>query len=131
MKLDYLGHQGDVVIFEVDEFPEGARETNKQTELGILAYGELSGHAHQFTELDTQEVFKIKTPKEEYGKLLFINVKSERGATLIHGRARDFVGREADHNYHKALVLRSGRKYVTGIVEETDWLTRTIKKVVD
>lgn len=134
MELKYLGHQGDVVIMELlDEagFPAGEQSRDTQTQNGILAYGELSGHAHQFTDLEAVDVFRIKDEAGtgKFDKLLFIQPLKD--ATLVHGRARDFVGKEADHDYHKALTLRTGRRYVTGIVEETDWLTRTIKRVVD
>lgn len=126
-KVKYLGHQGDVAIFEVDEFPASERVVDKQTGNAILAYGELSGHAHQFEHIDSVNVFRIND--DLYKDVLFIEPK--RDAKLVHGKARDFVGIEADNDYHNAVVLKEGKKYITGIVQETDWLTRTIRKVVD
>lgn len=120
MKL--IGHQGDVCFYSVSMIPNNLI-TDNQTKLGILAYGELSGHAHQFVDLDAVEVSKYA----ETG-LLYINVKRRVGVS--HGRARDFVGKEADHDYHNVIFLDPG-KYCAGIVEETDWLTKTIRRVAD
>lgn len=124
MKL--LGHQGDVCIFRVDELPTEGLLVDKQGENGILAYGEASGHAHQFDVLERVEVYKSEKP--ELQGLRLIRVKDT--VKLVHGRARDFVGKEADHDYHNPIELPPGN-YVTGIVQETDWLTRTIRKVID
>jgi hypothetical protein len=120
MKL--LGYQGDVCFYAVKDLPAGLIQ-DKQTANAILAYGEASGHAHQFDELDAVEVFK--DPKTN---LIYLNVK--RRASVSHGRARDFVGRESDHDYHNVIFLEPGL-YAAGIVEETDWLSKTIRRVVD
>ncbi len=95
-----------------------------QCENAILAYGEASGHAHQFVNQEDVTVFKSK----KFAKVLFLDVKKR--TAIEHGRARDFIGREADHNYHAPVYLDPG-KYVTGIVEETDWITKTTRKVID
>lgn len=108
---------------QLNEFPKDLYQ-DAQCANAILAYGEASGHAHQFVETDAVEVYKSK----EYADVLFLDVK--RRTAIEHGRARDFDGREADHDYHSPVYLDPG-KYVTGIVEETDWLTRTIRRVVD
>lgn len=95
-----------------------------QCKNAILAYGEASGHAHQFVNPDDVQVFRSK----KHAKVLFLDVKKR--TKIEHGLARDFVGREADHDYHSPVWLDPGQ-YVTGIVEETDWLTKTIRQVVD
>lgn len=120
------GHQGDVVIFEVDEFPQGIREQDELTSNQQLALGELSGHNHYFNETEAVDLFKINVP--EYVGITFVEVKKE--TPLIHGLIRGFKGTEADKDYHSELKLPTG-KYITGIVEETDWLTRTIRRVAD
>lgn len=126
-KVICLGHQGDICIFEVDSFPKGERVENAQTKNAILAYGELSGHAHQFENVSDVDVFALN--EKMFSGLLF--VKPKRPATLVHGRARDFEGKEADHDYHKPVILSPEKNYVIGIVQETDWLTKTIRRVVD
>lgn len=95
-----------------------------QAKNAILAYGELTGHAHQFTNLDDVTVFKHR----KNAKILVLDVKKR--AELSHGRARDFKGKEADHDYHKPVFLDPGR-YVTGIVEETDWISKQMRRVRD
>lgn len=120
-----VGHQGDVVIMEVDSFPEGDRLKDKQCENAILAYGEATGHAHQFETLEDVEVFKMPA----YPNLMFIDPKRE--ARLMHGKARDFIGTEADHDYHNVIVLDPNKKYISGIVEETDWINKVTRQVVD
>lgn len=121
------GHQGDVVIFEIDEFPEGERIQDDLTKKGQLALGELSGHNHYFPEPSSVNLFKIAG--SQYEGLSFFETK--KVAKLVHGLIPGFKGREADQDYHSELLLKEGKKYITGIVEETDWLTRTVRKVID
>jgi hypothetical protein len=121
-----VGNQGDVVIFEVDEFPEGIRIQDELTKNHQLALGELSGHNHAFTNPVDVDLFKIDRP--EYQGLSFFKVKQP--TTLEHGLIKGFKGNEADKDYHSMLTLKEGN-YITGIVQETDWLTRTVRRVID
>lgn len=121
-----VGHQGDVVIFEVDEFPEGERVQDDLTKKHQLALGELSGHNHAFSNPADVELFKINDTK--YAGLSFFKVN--KPTILEHGLIKGFKGNEADKDYHSMLTLKEGN-YITGIVEETDWLTRTVRKVID
>lgn len=127
MKVTCIGHQGDVAIFEVDEFPSGERFQDDLTERGQLALGELSGHNHAFTDMAAVNLFKIKEPR--FSGLTFVETK--RDAVLEHGLIKGFKGKEADKDYHSEVTFKGGKKYITGIVEETDWLTRTVRRVVD
>jgi len=123
--VELIGHQGDVVIFKVDEFPVGERTQDELTIKGQLALGELTGHNHYFEDTATVDLFKMPT----YPGLSFFETKAP--SKLIHGLIRGWQGKEADKEYHAEIVLKEGEKYVTGIVEETDWLTKTIRRVVD
>lgn len=125
--VTFIGHQGDLCVYEINEFPTGERIEDEQCKTRTLAYGELTGHAHQFDELDAVEVFKIGQPI--YRDVLFVSPKKD--TVLRHGRDRDFKGKEPDQWYHSTVEFKQGKKYITGIVEETDWLTKTIRKVVD
>lgn len=127
MKLKPMGHQGDVMIFEVEEFPEGNRVQDDLTKNYQLALGELSGHNHYFDDSSAVDLFKIDSP--DYEGLTFIETKKD--AELTHGLIKGFKGKEADKDYHNVIVLRGNRKYVTSIVEETDWITGLIRRVVD
>lgn len=126
MKVNLVGAQGDVVIFEIDEFPKGTRFQNELTEKGQLALGELSGHNHAFADMDGVDLFRID--KKEFEGLSFFQL--DKPTDLVHGLIKGFKGREADKDYHSVVTLKEG-KYITGIVEETDWLTRTVRKVID
>lgn len=125
-KVEMKGHQGDVVIFEIDEFPAGTKVQDELTEKHQLALGELSGHNHYFAEPEVVELFKMKEP--EFNGLSFFQVN--KPTALVHGLIKGFKGREADKDYHSEVILKEG-KYITGIVEETDWLTRTVRRVID
>ncbi len=122
-----IGHQGDLCVFEVDDFPTGERIIDKQCEDATLAYGEITGHAHQFDDLTAVNVFKM--PDSKYNGIIFVEPK--KTTVLRHGRDRNFKGIEPDNDYHSEVIFKEGKKYITGIVEETDWLTRTVRRVVD
>jgi hypothetical protein len=122
--VELVGHQGDVVIFKIDEFPEGEKTQDELTKRHQLALGELSGHNHYFDDSSAVDLFKMP----EYEGVTFVDVK--KPTSLIHGLIKGFKGTESDKDYHHELRIEPG-KYITGIVEETDWLTKTIRKVVD
>lgn len=127
-QVKYVGHQGDVAIFEVDEFPAGERVTDKQTENGELAYGELSGHVHQLERDTDTDVFKMNIAP--YTGLIFFETKSNP-ITLRHGLIKGWDGIEPDKDYHSVVTLEPNKKYVTGIVQETDWVNKVIRQVAD
>lgn len=120
-----VGHQGDVVIFEVDEFPTGPKTQDELTKNQQLALGELSGHNHYFDDATAVDLFKIPG---EYDGLTFVDVK--KPAKMVHGLIKGFKGKESDKDYHSEITLKPG-KYITGIVEETDWIARTVRRVID
>ena len=122
--VELCGHQGDIVIFSVSEFPEGEKFQDELTKRHQLALGELSGHNHYFDDTSAVDLFKLKG----YEALTFVNVK--KPTPLIHGLIKGFKGKEADADYHSEVTLKEG-KYITGVVEETDWLSRTVRRVAD
>lgn len=126
--IEMVGHQGDVVIFEVDEFPKGERAQDELTKNFQLALGELSGHNHAFEEGGAAvDLFKIN--EAAFEGLSFFETK--KPAKLVHGLIKGFKGRESDQDYHSEITLKEGKKYISGIVQETDWITRTMRKVID
>lgn len=122
MKLELVGHQGDLVIFKVDGALEGEKK-KPENERGILTYSETSGHCHQFKDMTGVEHFIMG----EYA-LQFAELKNS--VAIRHGRDSAFTGIEADYDYHKDVILDPGI-YAFGIVEETDWISRTVRRVVD
>ncbi len=123
--MNPIMRQGDVHVFQLDEFPKGKRSQDAQCKKNILAYGEVSGHCHQVVDGDV-EVFRILD--KLYSNLLFLNVK--KTITIQHGRDQEFTGVEADQDYHKPLTIEPG-KYCTGIVQEVDHLTGVVRQVAD
>lgn len=122
--VEYCGRQGDVYLYRVAEFPEGNRKQDALTKKQQLALGELSGHNHYFDDSSAVDLFKL----DGFEGLTFIDVKKD--TPLIHGLIKGFKGTEADQDYHSSVTMKQG-KYITGIVEETDWMTRTIRQVID
>ena len=53
--------QGDVLLVKVDAIPETAKPAEKKDQAGnqriVLAYGEVTGHAHAIHNLDSVDVF--------------------------------------------------------------------------
>lgn len=127
MKVKLLGHQGDVAIYEVDEFPAGKRIKDEQVKEATLAYGEVTGHAHYFETPEVVDLFKVD--KSEFNGVCFFEVSVE--CKLIHGRAKNFGGIEPDQDYHNKVVFLPNRKYMTGIFQETDWISKRIRQVID
>jgi hypothetical protein len=123
-KVEYVLRQGDVYIFRIDEFPEGDKKQDELTKNGQVALGELSGHHHHFDDSAAVDLFKL----DAFDGLTFIDIK--KNTKLIHGLIKGYKGKESDQDYHNEINLKEG-KYITGIVEETDWLTRSIRRVVD
>lgn len=116
--------QGDLYIFRIDDFPKGEKYKNTMCEKGQLALGEVSHHDHRIDVLDKVNVFKIKG----FDALSFLDVKEN--CKILHGLEKDYTGPTPDNDYHWSIDLKKG-KYITGIVEETDWIAKTIRKVVD
>ncbi len=120
--MQLLGHQGDVAFFKVSKLPNGLTE-DMLTKQGILANGTMSGHAHQVSDHTNAMVFK-----DPSDGLLYLEVTAP--VDITHGRTRGFEGKEADFDYHKPVRLAPGL-YAAGIVEETDWISKTVRKVID
>ena len=60
MKRQQAIRQGDVLLFPVSKLPEGAKEVEVKGDV-ILAYGEVTGHAHRIkqTEKPSARVFDL------------------------------------------------------------------------
>ena len=121
-QCEFIGNQGDVHIFKVDEFPKGERVSDEQIEDKVLAYGEVTGHAHKVVS-GSVELFKIMG-----NGMIGMEVKEK--AKIEHGLDPKFKGTEPDQDYHHPAVLAPG-KYLVGIVEETDHMSGVTKRVVD
>lgn len=57
MKVPHLIRQGDVICIEVEAIPTGAKDVTPEGDV-ILAYGEVTGHAHRIVQ--TKEAPKVR-----------------------------------------------------------------------
>jgi hypothetical protein len=68
-----LYRQGDVLIRQIDSLP---KQKASKRENGILAYGEVTGHAHKVEDLEKAEVLEIENGT-------FLRVGNE-GVRIVH-----------------------------------------------
>lgn len=81
MKKPKIFRQGDVLLREVKSIPSEAKRTKEKDRI-VLAYGEVTGHAHAIADLENVDVFikadgtmylEVKTPAdlkhEEHGTI--------------------------------------------------------------
>lgn len=99
--------QGDVIIKKITKLPSGEKKTDNQCKDKILAFGESTGHKHQIVD-GSCEMFRILNK-------IYINALTEC---------------KLKHEEHKPITIPPG-VYEVDTVRETDWVTKTIKKVVD
>lgn len=102
--------QGDVVMKAISEFPIGERVLDDQMKSKILAYGEVTGHAHRLADPEdlAVETFRILN-------VIYMNVKRPTMLT---------------HEEHKEIQIPPG-KYEIGIVRETDHMAGVTRQVAD
>ena len=102
----YIGHQGDVIFYQVDKLPKGAK-TIKSAKSFVVRHGE-SGHKHQ---LVTDEDITLKQVED----MFYYIVNSPAKIT---------------HEEHKTLPLQPGI-YTIGDELEDDPRSDLIRPVVD
>jgi hypothetical protein len=102
--------QGDVVMKSINDFPEGERVQDQQMKSKILAFGEVTGHAHRLADPEdlAVETFRILN-------VIYMNVKRP---TMLN------------HEEHNTIEIPPG-KYEIGIVRETDHFAGITRQVAD
>lgn len=74
MKVGQFVRQGDVIVTKVDDSVEGLERVKPDTSKGfartVLAYGEVSGHAHAFNESDKVEMYRDASNDHVYLRVL-------------------------------------------------------------
>lgn len=95
--------QGDVLLVYIDEIPANATlVATDDAGRAVLAYGEVSGHAHLVEARETGTVQYYRTPAGE--RFLALLAKT----MVTHGTLTD-QGIAAGTADHTALLLRKGR----------------------
>ncbi len=97
--------QGDVILVHIERIPKKAQKVPRDQGRVILAYGEVTGHAHAITEPD---VIKLDDGIAEY-------LDAPQGAQLVHEE-------------HDTIGLPPG-KYQ--IVHQREYTPVEIRRVVD
>lgn len=98
-----MWRHGDVMIAEAGEIPAGAKKRHNL----ILAYGELTGHAHRIAESGAAELFTLADE-------LFLRVTADQ-ATVIHEE-------------HQAIVLPRG---LYKVWQQREYTPKAIRRIVD
>lgn len=78
VKHPHIIRQGDVCLIEVDGIPAGAKDETPEGDV-ILAYGEVTGHAHRIVQTTAAPKVRIWSAAGER----FIQLV-EQGAALTH-----------------------------------------------
>lgn len=107
-----LYRQGDVMFKLVGDLPDGDR---KKRDNGTVAYGEVTGHSHRLSVLESAEVLEI-------GDGLFVSV-SEHGISLEGDNVATFV-----HEEHGAITLPAGNYQV---VIQREYSPLAVTSVID
>lgn len=101
-KVPFSVRQGDVLLVYVPEIPEGATESaNDDLGRAVLAYGEVSGHAHMI-DAPPQGLRYVRTREGERFLALL-------GQTLIKHGTLTKDGIQDGTADHSALLLRDGK----------------------
>lgn len=101
--------QGDVVMKQIKQLPEGERTQDELCKRKILALGEATGHAHALADADdTAQVVRVM------GSLYLIVAQA---AAL-------------KHEEHREILIPPGT-YQVDIVRETDHISQVVRRVAD
>ncbi len=109
------GH-GDVIVKQIKEIPEGLKVKKTTEGFNVLAYGEITGHAHCLVS-DKTIVF-------EDGEKMYLKCTEE--VELKHQKLDGTQAQDA----HQTITLPKG-DYQIGIVKEFDYFTGESRNVAD
>ena len=87
MRQNLQFRQGDVLLRQIKTIPQEAKASDKKDRI-VLAYGEVTGHAHAIHDLESVDVFV----KED--GTMYLDVKAET---------------PLQHEEHAAIMLPPGR----------------------
>ena len=110
MKKQQIYRQGDVLLVRVDEIPADAKPCNVKGDV-ILAYGEVTGHAHRLAP-------ETVTPFAKGGVW---SPQAERFILALEGA-------ELRHEEHDAIKLPAGNYRV---VQQFEYTPEEIRNVAD
>jgi len=109
------GH-GDVILKEIQKIPEGASKKESTQGYNILAYGEITGHAHCL-KADKTELYELNG---------VVYLRCNDTVELKHQCLDGTQAKDA----HETIVLPK-HNYQIGIVKEYDYFTDEVRNVAD
>jgi hypothetical protein len=108
--------QGDVMLVKIDEIPKDANKLNdKQI---VLAYGEITGHAHVMLAEKEQDIIAYKNGEE-----LYLSVFAN--AILKHGELKKIQTTIGDHD---SIKIQPGNYQV---IRQREYTPEQIRRVTD
>ena len=111
--------QGDILLKSVSQLPKGIKKKNL-----ILAYGEATGHCHQFIDSNIVAVYELENQNPYvYNNQIQQHMDSNQQFVEVFNDA------ELVHEEHNNLIILSG-KYEVIRQREVD-LTNEIRRIAD
>jgi hypothetical protein len=104
--------QGDVLLRPI-KIPSTAKTVNKDKDRVVLAYGEVTGHAHAIYEPDKIEVLE------------------DRSDQFIRKFMRVLSDTMLKHEEHSPLPLKAGEEYEIIKQRQYDWFTEQAIQAAD
>lgn len=115
MLNEFEAHQGDVYIRSVSSIPDSAIEITPKNDRIVLAYGEVTGHAHA-----------IEAKSVQSGRVTFWSAGAERFLRVLSTVI-------LTHEEHGPIVLAPGNYTVGGDGKhvQREYTPEQIRRVVD
>ena len=108
--MNLIARQGDVLLFRVSELPKGAKDVTPKNGDVILAYGEVTGHAHRIKRVEHPSARIYDFGAERYieslgryeagavpGKIVDRDKTSITVLHPIHGRTKFLITEVKEH----------------------------------
>ena len=111
--------QGEILLKPIDQFPKGIKKKDL-----ILAYGEATGHCHQFLDSNIIAVYELDS-KNPY----VYNNQVQEHMDLNQQFVEVFDDAALVHEEHNNIIIPSG-KYEVIRQREVD-LTNEIRRIMD
>lgn len=111
-KHPVIFRQGDVLLMQVEAVPAGAKDVTPDDRI-VLAFGEVTGHAHA--------CYEPRTKDRPAGKALLWDAGAERFLQVIQTTA-------LKHEEHTAITLTPG---VYRVVQQREYSPEAIRNVAD
>lgn len=107
-KQNLMFRQGDVLIQQVDSLPKELKDKKVDNGRVVLAYGEVTGHAHAISEIE-----KVEFSTDIQETRTFLKVKEEA---------------ELTHEEHTTIRLPVGDYEV---IQQSEYTMQEIRRVAD